>query len=212
MPLVGISRRRPLLALLLGAAVLGAATPAGGATPPHDRPVARGLVPGRVTAIGDSVMLDYAPDLERDVPHVVVDATVGEQWVTGVAVAEQLRAEGELGAEVIIGLGTNGPISMANFNAMRQALAGATRIVFVTVHVDRPWQSEVNAVLAAGVRATPNARLADWYRLSALHPGWFYSDGTHLPIGGVGAQACAALVSHALEARTPAPAERGQGR
>lgn len=152
-------------------------------------------------------MIDYAPDLERDLRHVVVDATVGEQWDTGVAVAEELRARDQLGTEVIVGLGTNGPITMAQFDAMRHALAGVERIVFVTVHVDRPWQQEVNAVLAAGVRATPDARLANWYQLSAPHPSWFYADGTHLPIGGVGAQALAALVARTLEA-PPRPAPR----
>ena len=123
-----------------------------------------------MTAIGGSATLDDAPDLEPDVPSVVVGATVGEPWVTGMAVAEQLRAEVGLGAEVIIGLRTHGPIAMANFDAMRPALAGAARIVLVTVHVDRPWHSEVSAVLATGVRATPNARLADRYRLSAPTP------------------------------------------
>ncbi len=193
-----------VLTVVLGTAPAQAATRRG----------AGGLVAGRVTAIGDSVMIDYTPDLLHDVPHVVVDATVGEQWDTGVAVAQQLRAEGQLGTEAIIGLGTNGPITMVQFDAMLQALHGVQRIVFVTVHVDQPWQQEVNAVLAAGVRATPDARLADWYRLSAPHPQWFYGDGTHLPIGGVGAQACAALVAHTLLAPAPVvhPAHSGAGK
>lgn len=198
-------------AALAGAVALGlGAAPARAAT----RRLPGGLVPGRVTAIGDSVMIDYAPDLQHDVPRVVVDATVGEQWDTGVAIAQQLRAEGQLGTEAIIGLGTNGPISMTQFDAMLQALRGLRRIVFVTVHVDQPWQQEVNAVLAAGVRTAPNARLADWYRLSAPHPQWFYGDGTHLPIGGVGAQACAGLVARTLLAPTPVvrPARSGAGK
>ena len=37
--------------------------------------------------------------------------------------------------------------------------------------------------------------LADWQGLAAQHPEWFYSDGTHLPIDGPGAQALAALIA-----------------
>ena len=174
-------------------------------------PLAHGLVAGRVTAIGDSVMIDYAPDLQRALPTVQVEATVGEQWDAGLAEVEALRAEGALGAQVIVGLGTNGPVTMAQFDQMRAALTGVTRVVFVTVHVDQPWQGEVDGVLAAGVRSMPGARLANWYALSAAHAGWFYADGTHLPIGGTGAQALAALVVRALHA-PPGAAPHTQGR
>ena len=37
--------------------------------------------------------------------------------------------------------------------------------------------------------------------LAALHPAWFYSDGTHLPEFGPGAEALAALIAAALRSR-----------
>lgn len=191
------------------AGVAGAAGTAGANRTAGRARRARGLVAGRVTAVGDSVMIDYAPDLAQDVPGVQVHAAVSEQWDAGLATVRQLRAEGALGTEAVVGLGTNGPISLGQFHEMQVALAGLRRVVFVTVHVDRPWQSEVNSVLRAGVRAMPDARLADWYRLSAPHPDWFYPDGTHLPIGGTGAQALAALVARTLRAD---PGRRPAGR
>jgi hypothetical protein len=157
-----------------------------------------GLVAGRITAIGDSVMLDYARDLEVDLPGTVVDAVVGRQWDQGVAAVAQLRAAGKLGATVIIGLGTNGPVLPGDVASMVAALAGATRIVFVTVHVDRPWQALTNRSLILGARGHRNIYIANWAALAAHHPGWFYSDGTHLPIGGPGAVALAALVAAAV--------------
>jgi hypothetical protein len=99
---------------------------------------------------------------------------------------------------VVVALGTNGPITATDFDTMMSDLAGVTRVVFVTVHVDQPWQDPVNAVLEAGVARYPNAVLADWAGLAAAHPEWFYSDGTHLPIGGPGAQALAALIATAV--------------
>jgi hypothetical protein len=143
-------------------------------------------------------MLDCASDLEADIPGIDVDAAVSRQWVTGETVVQELRSEGQLGATVVVALGTNGPITPADFDTMMSDLAGVARVVFVTVHVDQPWQDPVNAVLEAGVARYSNTVLADWAGLAAAHPEWFYSDGTHLPIGGPGAQALAALIAEAV--------------
>ena len=121
-----------------------------------------GIEKGHVTAIGDSVMVDYEADLQADIPGIDVEAAVSRQWSAGIAEAEQLRAEHRLGAVVVIGLGTNGPISAADFDAMMSALAGVSKVVFVTVRVDQPWQNSVNAVLRAGVASHPGTVLADW--------------------------------------------------
>jgi hypothetical protein len=154
-----------------------------------------GFVAGQVTAIGDSVMLDYQTALEQDIPGVTVDASVSRQWSAGETLVQQLKASGQLGAVVIVGLGTNGPISATDFNTMMSLLAGASRVVFVNVHVDRTWQDPNNTVLAAGVARYPNAVLVDWNTLASQNPGWLYSTATHLPINGPGAQALAALVA-----------------
>ncbi len=140
-------------------------------------------------------MLDYAEPLSRDIPGIDIQAAVSRQWPAGEALVEQLKAQGRLGAVVIIGLGTNGPVTTADFDQMMADLQGASRVVFVTVHVDRPWQASVNSVLAAGAARYPRVVLADWYSLAQSHPGWLYADGTHLPIDGPGAQALAALVA-----------------
>ncbi|MCU1489637.1 MAG: acetyltransferase [Acidimicrobiaceae bacterium] len=162
-------------------------------------PSGGGFVPGRVTAIGDSVMLDYAAALQGDLPGALdVEAAVSRQWSAGIALVRSLRAEDRLGATVVVALGTNGPISAQSMADMASALQGASRVVLVTVHVDQPWQSQVNAQLAAGARTIPRAVIADWARLASLHPGWLYPDGTHLPIGGPGARALAGLVARAV--------------
>jgi hypothetical protein len=140
-------------------------------------------------------MLDYQGDLEADIPGVDVEASVSRQWSTGEALLQQLRSEGRLGAVVIVALGTNGPIAAADFDAMMSILSGISRVVFVNIVVDRPWQDPNNQVLSSGVARYPNTVIADWHTLEAQNPSWVYADGTHLPIGGVGAQALAALVA-----------------
>jgi hypothetical protein len=152
-------------------------------------------VAGGAYAVGDSVMLDTQQLLQECLPNMDVNAAVSRQWSDGETVLRQVMAGASPPAVVVVALGTNGPISTADFDTMMSILHAATRVVFVTVHVDRPWQDPVNAVLVSGVARYPNAVLADWAGLAAAHPGWFYSDGTHLPINGAGAQALAGLIA-----------------
>lgn len=163
-------------------------------TPPLPAPGA-GFVQGKVTAVGDSVMIDYQDPLAADIPGVDVQASVSRQWSDGEQVLQQLKAQGQLGAVVIVGLGTNGPISSSDVDAMMSILSGASRVVFVNVHVDQPWQDPNNAVLDAAPSRYPKAVVADWYALASANPDWLYGDETHLPIDGTGAHALADLVA-----------------
>jgi hypothetical protein len=163
--------------------------------PPLGLP-ARGLVAGRVTIFGDSVTIDAAPALERDVKGAQVDAEVGEQWYQGVEEAQSLRSEGRLGSVVVVALGTNGPITSGDIGDMVHALAGVSRIVFVTDHVPtRYWQDPNNHLLEQAATRYRNVAVADWATLALHHPDWFYSDEVHMPIGGPGAAAMAALIA-----------------
>ena len=165
--------------------------------PPNSLPApGPGFVPGHVTAIGDSVMLDAEPALVADIPGIDVEAAVSRQWYEGVALAQQLKSEGRLGAIVVIDLGTNGPVTTEMFAQMMDVLAGASRVVFVTVHLPSyySWSKSVNETLAECVPRYPRDRLADFNKLADENPQWFYGDGVHMPIGGAGAQAMAAVI------------------
>lgn len=157
-----------------------------------------GFVAGHVTAVGDSVMLDYQDPLQTDIPGINVNAAVSRQWSDGVQILAELKLSGQLGAQVIVGLGSNGPITDSDFDAMMQVLSGASRVVFVNVHVDRAWQDPNNAVLANGAQRYPKVFVADWATLAAQNPGWFGADGTHLAIDGPGATALAGLVTSTM--------------
>ena len=126
--------------------------------PPSLAPPGPGFVAGQVTAIGDSVMLDYQDPLEAAIPGISVDAAVSRQWSDGEVLLQTLKGEGQLGADVIVGLGTNGPITDTDFDNMMAILSGASRVVFVNVHVDRPWQDSNNAVIASGAARVPQRR------------------------------------------------------
>ncbi len=159
---------------------------------------AAGFLAGHVTAIGDSVMLDYQDPLQTDIPGINVDAAVSRQWYDGESILQALKASGQLGAEVIVALGTNGPITDTDLDNMMAILNGASRVVFVNVHVDQPWQDPNTAVIAAGAARYPNVYVADWATLAAQNPQWFGSDGTHLAIDGPGADSLANLITYTL--------------
>ena len=162
--------------------------------PPPATPAHLGLP---VTAVGDSVLIDIEPDLAALVPGASFDGAVSRPWDTGVSVLSGSRARGQLRPEVVVGLGINGGVTPAQFDAMMRAVAGAKRVVFVTVRLPRSWQDQTNATLRDGVARYPGtAVLADWYTLSADQPSWFAPDGVHLQKPG--AQAMASLIASQL--------------
>jgi hypothetical protein len=165
---------------------------------PLPQPAGPGFVPGKVTAVGDSVMIDYQDPLRFVIPGISVDAAVSRQWSDGETILQGMKSAGELGADVIVGLGTNGPITDTSFDSMMAILGGASRVVFVNLHVDQPWQDPNNAVLARGAARYHNVVVANWYTLATHNPQWFGSDSTHLAIDGPGADAVALLVATTL--------------
>ncbi len=159
----------------------------------------------RAYAIGDSVMLGAAPELQR--LGITVDAVVSRQFVTGISIVQSLNAAGQLPSTVIVGLGTNGPFTAGQFDEMMQALHGVHLVYFITVKEPRFWEGQVNAALHAGVARWPNARLIDWYTAASAHPSWIYSDGIHLnPSGAVGYGQLIAAALAGASASTPPPA------
>ncbi len=133
----------------------------------------------RIWAIGDSVMLGTAGLLQQNIPNIGVNAKVSRYFGEGIVIVNGLRAAGELGDEVIIHLGTNGPISDKQFDDMMATLKGVRRVVFVNLKVPRQWESPNNRVLADGIKRYSNAVLVDWHSASAGQPGFFQPDGYH---------------------------------
>ncbi|MBA3609963.1 MAG: acyltransferase [Rubrobacter sp.] len=152
---------------------------------------------GRVTAVGDSVMLGAADSLEREVESLeIMDAAVGLYPGDAIEILRSRSAAGELGDTVIIHVGENGPFSAAEFEEMMEILDGR-RAVFVNVKVPRTWEQPNNEVLAEGTREYPNAVLVDWYAASAARPELFWDDGIHLRPEG--AEVYAGLISEHLK-------------
>lgn len=162
------------------------ATPAAAdaAATPAATPVAALPTTARVSAIGESVLLDAKASLERQLEGVVVDAVIGRQFPESLAAARKIRDDGRLGDTVIVQLGSNGVVPAGQFDELLEVL-GDVRVLVVTIKVPRPWQAPNNEVFASAARRRPNVVLVDWHAVGAAHPEAFEDDGVHLTPAGL---------------------------
>ena len=159
-------------------------------------------VSGRqVTAIGDSVMVASAAALDATLPGIYIDAEVGRAMVNGLAVIQSLAARHELRRYVVVGLGTNGPVSAAQIRQLRHLTGPNRDLILVNTFGPMPWESSVNTVLDAAGRHTAHVSLADWHAAIAGHASLLWPDRIHPQPAG--AKVYARIVLAAIAAQLP---------
>ncbi|WGD38655.1 acyltransferase family protein [Lysinibacter sp. HNR] len=137
------------------------------------------LPPGtQITAIGDSVMLASAPELQSMFPGITIDATVSRGLDAGVSIAQTLAESGQLREVVVIGLGTNGPIKDSSLEELHSIAAGRL-IILMTAYAPRQWIPGVNDALAAFTTRYNNVELGQWHNIIAAHTNTLAGDQIH---------------------------------
>ncbi len=149
----------------------------------------------RVTAIGDSVMLGAAPQLEAGIPAIEINAAVSRQVAAAIEVLRGIRDSGQLGDVVLLHIGYNGTFTARQIDQVMEIVDGR-RVVFLTLREPRDWEAPNNRVIADAASRYANVTVVDWHNASDAHPEYFYDDGIHLRPSG--AQAYAALVAAAI--------------
>lgn len=150
---------------------------------------------GSRVAIGDSVMVGAKSQLQSR--GFRVDATVSRQFYSA---DDVLRSYGSgLARNVVLHLGTNGTVTLADCKRTVRIAGPSRRVFLVTNKVPRSWQNGNNSALRSCDAAFPGDRvvLVDWYSASRNQPGWFWSDGHHLRPEG--AAAFARLIDSAVD-------------
>lgn len=150
----------------------------------------------RVTAIGDSILLDVAPYLTEYFPSINMDGKVGRQMSQAVEIVNKMKKEGTLGDTVIIELGSNGAFNKNELISMIKLIGNDREIIFINTRVPRPWETEVNNALKEVTEKYTNTTLVNWYAASAGHNEYFSPDGVHL--NEKGAKVYAALVAKSV--------------
>ena len=151
-----------------------ASTSGGGAHACHAK------IPGsKVTAIGDSVMLAAAPQLQAALKGIYIDAAIGRQMSAGLAVVQGLADAGLLRSVVVLGLGTNGTVTTSQVRQLLAPIGPHHKLVLVNTFVPRQWQNGDNRVLAAATRRHDNVVLANWFATIEHRTGLLWDDDVH---------------------------------
>ncbi|HEV3289403.1 MAG TPA: acyltransferase family protein [Streptosporangiaceae bacterium] len=156
--------------------------PPSGATatpgPPGPGAAARPVRGWQVTAIGDSVMLAAAAQLQAALPGVYIDAQISRQMQGGLTAVRRLAAHGRLRRVVAVGLGTNGTVTGGQIRELLAEIGPDRKLVLVSTYEARPWEHEVNAAIAAA-RRYPNVVMANWHSAIEHRTGLLWGDGVH---------------------------------
>lgn len=138
-----------------------------------------------ITAIGDSVMLASAPELQNALPGIAIDAKVSRSMWVAADVLAQLANTGALRPIVVLGLATNGEVSADQLGRVLGIIGPDRTLVLVNGHARRGWIPGSNGALAAVADATANVVVADWDSAIAPYPQNLADDGIHpQPPGG----------------------------
>jgi peptidoglycan/LPS O-acetylase OafA/YrhL len=158
-----------------------------------------------VTAIGDSVMLASAPELAAALPGIYINAKVSRHMFTGISIVDRLARARRLRRVVIVGLGTNGPVTADQINRLRAAI-GDRWLVLINTFVPRSWEHEVNSTLARAAGRYPNVLVVNWHNAIEHHQSLLWSDDIHpQPVGGrLYATVVREVVIQALRKQPPA--------
>jgi lysophospholipase L1-like esterase len=141
------------------------------ATPPQGR-----------LLVGDSLGVSVSDRLRAQAFRV--DAQVGRQFSAAPAI---VRAQGaQLPRNVVIELGTNGPIALADCRRIVRTAGRDRMVLLVTNRVPRSWERANRRTMRACDRAYagPRVKVINWYRHSAGHPEWIAGDRVHLSPAG----------------------------
>jgi len=152
---------------------------------------------GRLSAIGDSVMLGARNTLKEVIPGTKVDAAVSRFPGEFVGKLKRYVARDKLADVVVIHPGTNGIMPNDMLREILTILEDVPRVVLVNTAVQRPWREPNNRAVDKVAPDFDNVVVVDWFAESRDNPDWFVSDGVHLT--GRGARAYAKLIKQAAD-------------
>ena len=151
-----------------------------------------------ITAVGDSVMLASAAELQSSFPGISIDAAVNREMHAAAGMLAEFAAAGTLRPVVIVALGTNGPISIDELAAIQTAIGPDRHLVLVNAFAERTWTPTVNTTLARFSDDEPFVVLANWHDAIAPRLDLLAEDRVHP--GKAGGQVYAESIRSALQA------------
>jgi peptidoglycan/LPS O-acetylase OafA/YrhL len=173
-----------------------AADPSSPAAEPSATPSAAAAGP-QISAIGDSVMLAAAPELEARLPGISIDAAVSRRLPAALDVVRADTDAGTLRPVVVVGLATNGPIARSTLEQLRADIGRERELVVITAQAPRGWTDPNNRILEAFAASYRNVELSDWHAAAQPILGDLNHDQIHF--GPTGARAFTEAIQAALD-------------
>lgn len=133
-----------------------------------------------LTAIGDSVLLDVANDLQEVIPATTVQGKVGRQASEVPGILQSLSQQGQLAHNVLLNVGTNGAVPSSQADQIVKMVGKDHEIFWVTAHVPtQSWQNQVNDQIKKTAAKYKNVHVIDWHQKSLNRSDWFAADNVH---------------------------------
>jgi peptidoglycan/LPS O-acetylase OafA/YrhL len=151
-----------------------------------------------IIAIGDSVMLAAAPELQEAFPGIAIDAAVSRQMRQAPDIVRSIKESGGLRPVLVLGLGTNGSIAPDTLDTVLSITGRETLVVLVNVQAPRGWTPGVNQILADVAQRERNVEMANWQAAIAPSLGLLARDRIH-PGGPITGRIYADTVYGALQ-------------
>jgi peptidoglycan/LPS O-acetylase OafA/YrhL len=157
---------------------------------------------GQVTAIGDSVMLASAPELQNALRGISIDAQVDRQVSAGLGLVQQLARTGRLRHVLVFALGTNGSFTAAQLHQLLAIIGPSRELVLVNTYEARSWEAADNRLIGTAANRYPNVFLANWFATIEHRTSLLWPDQVHPQPSGARlyAHTVAAAVRNALSA------------
>lgn len=164
----------------------------------------------QIYAIGDSVMLAAAPELQAAFPGIAIDAAVSRQMWNAPAIVQSIVDSGAIRPILIVGLGTNGSIDADDLESVLDIADRDTLVVVVNAQAPRGWIPGVNAALADFAAHERTVELANWHDAIAPRIDELASDQVH-PGGPISGGIYVSAIENALQRLADLPPLRDPG-
>ena len=154
--------------------------------PEPEQPTPSALPTGdQLYAVGDSVMLAAAPQLQARFAGIAIDAAVSRQMRQAPEILRALADSGQLRPVMVVGLGTNGSIDPATLIELRSIIGPERSLILVSAQAPRGWIAEVNVHLVQFADDYREVVIADWRTAIAPQLDLLARDQVHPgPTGG----------------------------
>ncbi|MCM0598123.1 acyltransferase family protein [Periweissella fabalis] len=132
-----------------------------------------------VTAIGDSMLVNIGPTLQKFMP-IVTNGKVGRQPSTAPSLLTTIKSDGQLSDNILIMLGTNGAVKPGMLAQVMDLVGNNRQVFWVNNYVqNRSWIPGNEQVYAQASKNYPNFHLIDWQQHVQNHLNWLGPDEIH---------------------------------